>query len=338
MAISNSLNSGVNGIKTFSKSLEVIGDNIANVNTTGFKGSRVTNQDSFSQTLRDSSAPGALPGTNAMQIGSGSSVGSISQQFTQGVLSTTGGPSDLGISGKGFFKVQNPATAEFFYTRAGDFKLDSAGSLIANNGFNAIGYKATVTPTPITAPVAAVPANPNTTPPTPATPRIPGTYSYSSTNAATTSPLKIEPIIDLATGAKATATSLDKGILKSFKIEKDGSIYASYEGATQSILLGQIQLTGFTNPNALQRVGDNLMSNGTQTSGTDGGAAGATQSNATTPNSSFGDIIQGTLELSNVDLTEQFSDLIVAQRAFQANSRIVTVSDSVLEEVVNLKR
>jgi flagellar hook protein FlgE len=303
MAISNSLNSGVNGIKTFSKSLEVIGDNIANVNTTGFKGSRVTNQDSFSQTLRDSSSPnGTLPGTNAMQIGSGSSVASISQEFTQGVLSTTGGPSDVGVSGKGFFKVKNPETSEFFYTRAGDFKLDNAGNLVTNNGFNVMG---------LTANGGAL---------------------------GTEGALKIFPYANIGAGTGQTTAGQGVGALQSFKIEKDGSIYAYYEGANSSFLQGQIMLTGFANPNALQRSGDNLLSNGNLTSGADGGPAGATGATATLPNSNFGDIIQGTLELSNVDLTEQFSDLIVAQRSFQANSRVVTVSDSVLEEVVNLKR
>jgi len=86
------------------------------------------------------------------------------------------------------------------------------------------------------------------------------------------------------------------------------------------------------------RVGDNLLTNGTQTDGGNAGPAGATAATTATENLNFGDIIQGTLELSNVDLTQQFSDLIVAQRAFQANSRVITVSDSVLEEIVNLKR
>ena len=140
MAISNSLNSGVNGIKTFSKSLEVIGDNIANVNSTGFKTSRVTNQDSFSETLKFSTAgDGDAGGVNAMQVGSGSSVSSISQIFTQGALTTTGGPTDLGITGKGFFKVQNLATDEFLYTRAGDFRLDDTGNLLTNSGLNVLG-------------------------------------------------------------------------------------------------------------------------------------------------------------------------------------------------------
>jgi flagellar hook protein FlgE len=81
----------------------------------------------------------------------------------------------------------------------------------------------------------------------------------------------------------------------------------------------------FTNPNALKREGENLLSNLNDT-------AGAPTADTTS------EMIQGTLELSNVDLTQQFSDLIVAQRAFQANSRVITVSDSVMEEVVNLKR
>jgi flagellar hook protein FlgE len=281
MALLNSFNSGVAGIKTFSKSLEVIGDNIANVNTTGFKGSRVTNEDNFSQTLEFSTAAGqgSVGGTNAMQIGTGSSVASISQQFTQGPLSTTGGPSDMGITGKGFFKVQNAATSEFFYTRAGDFRLDNEGNLLTNQGLQVMGVDG---------------------------------------------PIKIDP----TSGANP---------LQSYKIDKDGKISAYYANGTAPVAKGQIMLTGFANPNALMRVGDNLLSNGTQTNGANGGPAGATAGAAGT-NNLYGDIIQGTLELSNVDLTQQFSDLIVSQRAFQANSRVITVSDAVMEEVVNLKR
>jgi len=281
MALLNSFNSGVAGIKTFSKSLEVIGDNIANVNTTGFKGSRVTNQDSFSETLKFSSAGvGDAGGTNAMQVGAGSSVASIAQVFTQGALTTTGGPNDLGISGKGFFKVQNSSTDEFFYTRAGDFRLDDTGNLLTNSGLNVMGIG----------------------------------------NA----PIKIDPL----NGTNP---------LQSYKIDKDGQVSAYYANGTAAVPKGQLMLTSFANPNALMRSGDNMLTNGSQTDGAAGGPAGATDSTGAN-NNLYGDIIQGTLELSNVDLTQQFSDLIVAQRAFQANSRVITVSDSVMEEVVNLKR
>ena len=281
MALLNSFNSGVNGIKTFSKSLEVIGDNIANVNSTGFKTSRVTNQDSFSETLRFSTAgDGDAGGINAMQVGSGSSVSSISQIFTQGALTTTGGPTDLGITGKGFFKVQNLATEEVLYTRAGDFRLDDTGNLLTNSGLNVLGIG--------------------------------------------DAPIKIDPL----NGTNP---------LQSFKIDKDGKVSAYYSNGTAAVPKGQLVLTSFANANALMRTGDNLLSNGSQTDGEDGGPAGATDSTGAN-NNLFGDIIQGTLELSNVDLTQQFSDLIVAQRAFQANSRVITVSDSVMEEIVNLKR
>jgi flagellar hook protein FlgE len=285
MAISNSLNSGVNGMKAFSKSLEVIGDNISNVNTTGFKGSRVTNQDNFSETLKYSStgvAAGAA-GNNSMQIGSGSSVASISQEFTQGVLNTTGGPTDLGISGKGFFTVISPS-GEYCFSRAGDFQLDTTGQLLTSNG-----------------------------------------YKVCDTAGASIT-------IPVTSGAKP---------LQSFRIDKNGEIFATYADTTPSATpVKTIGLTSFANPNALMRIGNNLLTNGTDTTATarTAGPAGATAATSAALNLNYGDIIQGTLEMSNVDLTEQFSDLIVAQRAFQANSRIVTVSDSVLEEVVNIKR
>jgi len=256
MALLNSFNSGVSAVKTFGKSLEVIGDNIANVNSTGFKGSRVTNQDNFSETLlRSSPANGDIPGANSMQIGSGTSVASISQNFTQGVLSTTGGSTDLGITGKGFFKVTDSNNNEFF-TRAGDFRLDDQGNLLTNGS------------------------------------------------------LKVN-------GANKILN------VDSFKIANDGTITTYKNGVSADA--GKITLWSFANPNGLKREGENLLSNFNAAAGT-----------ATADTTS--EIIQGTLELSNVDLTQQFSDLIVAQRAFQAGSRVITVSDSVMEEIVNLKR
>ncbi len=254
MALLNSFTSGVSAVKTFGKSLEVIGDNIANVNTTGFKGSRTTNKDNFSDTFRAAS----VGGSNSMQVGSGTSVASISQKFTQGVLSTTGGPADLGIAGPGFFKVTTTATPPvIFYTRAGDFRLDKEGTLLTNDGLK----------------------------------------------------------VDGAT----TLLNVD-----SYQIAKDGTITTFKAGVKGTA--GKINLFTFANPNALKREAGNLFSNFGDAAGTD--TSGPTK----------GDIIQGTLELSNVDLTQEFSDLILAQRAFQAGSRIITVSDSVMEEIVNLKR
>lgn len=275
MALLNSFNSGVAGIKTFSKSLEVIGDNIANVNTTGFKGSRVTNQDSFSETLKFSTAGGGAGGnaggTNAMQVGSGSSVASINQQFTQGALTTTGSPADLGISGSGFFQVIDPSDSATYVTRAGDFRVDDKGFLVTNKGYQVQGEGGAIQLT-----------------------------------------LKGEAGKELL----------------SYSINPKGEVMEYYSDGTSEIT-NTIFLQDFQNPNALMRAGDNLFTNLEAAGPVEPAQAGT---------AGLGQVIQGTLELSNVDLTQQFSDLIVAQRAFQANSRVITVSDSVMEEVVNLKR
>lgn len=272
MALLNSFNSGVSAIKTFSKSLEVIGDNIANVNTTGFKGSRVTNQDNFTQVLQQSNAGdgAANPGINAMQIGSGTSVASISQRFSQGVLSNTAGPADLGVAGKGFFQVINPSNNSTFVTRAGDFRVDDQGFFVTNQGFRLQGLNGDV---------------------------------------------------KLATPPAETQ-------LQSFSINATGELREYYTDGTSEIT-NTIILQDFTNPNALMRESNNLFS------GMD--AAGPIEA-AQAGTAGLGQVKQGTLELSNVDLTQEFSDLIVAQRAFQAGSRVITVSDSVMEEIVNLKR
>jgi flagellar hook protein FlgE len=201
-----------------------------------------------------------------MQVGTGSSVASIDQQFTQGALSTTARPTDLGISGKGFFKVVDSTGSEF-YTRAGDFVLDDQGNLLTNGGLS----------------------------------------------------------VQDSGGANITIPTLNT--LASFKVNKDGSIDLARLDGTVQKGFATIGLFNFANPNALKREGENLLSNFNEAAGPE---------TAIVPGQS--DIIQGTLELSNVDLTQQFSDLIVAQRAFQANSRVITVSDSVMDEIVNLKR
>jgi len=283
MALLNSLNSGVSAVKTFGKSLEVIGDNIANVNTTGFKGSRTTNKEGFSQLIQASTDDGTNVGRSSLQVGSGTALASISKQFTQGVLSTTGMPTDLGISGKGYFQVKDSAeggSGVVCYTRAGDFRLDDKGYMVTPNG-----------------------------------------YRLQSTTASD---------IQL-TLTQGTAT------LQSFAIDRNGSITQSYSDGTSLPLALPIRLATFTDQNALERAGENLLKNPGDT-GAGIGSAGGTVSASIADNSKMGDIRQGTLELSNVDLTQEFSDLILAQRAFQAGSRIITVSDSVMEEIVNLKR
>src|SRR5262245_50232434 len=127
MALIGTLGSGVSALNAFSKGLEVIGNNIANVNTVAFKGSDAKYADSFSNILqRSSPAPASGNGSNtvATQIGTGVSLSGVTNNFSQGSLVSTGQPTDLGISGSGFFRVRDPQTGAEYVTRAGDFRVD----------------------------------------------------------------------------------------------------------------------------------------------------------------------------------------------------------------------
>lgn len=128
-----SLNSGVAALKSHQTRLDVIGNNIANVNTYGFKGSRVTFRDLYYQSTKGAAAPGSGGGINPSQIGYGSTMGSIDVMHGQAALTTTGNPLDLAISGEGFFQVMD-GEGNKYYTRAGMLDIDSAGNLIDTNG------------------------------------------------------------------------------------------------------------------------------------------------------------------------------------------------------------
>lgn len=137
-----SLYSGVSGLKNHQTRMDVIGNNISNVNTYGFKYSRVTFQDMLSQTLSGAAKPeGNKGGVNPKQVGLGMTVASIDKIFTQGSLQTTGNQTDLAISGDGFFVLSE--ADKKYYTRAGTFSLDRDGNLVnPANGFNVQGWKA----------------------------------------------------------------------------------------------------------------------------------------------------------------------------------------------------
>src|SRR5689334_2719904 len=121
--------SGVSGLQVHQTKLDVIGNNIANVNTLGFKAGRVTFEDQLSQTLRSSAGPSAnIGGQNPAQVGLGVSLGAVDTLQTQGNLQTTGKPTDMAIQGNGFFLVSSGNNVS--YTRDGTFDLDSDGVLV----------------------------------------------------------------------------------------------------------------------------------------------------------------------------------------------------------------
>lgn len=138
-----SLFSGVSGLKNHQTRMDVVGNNISNVNTYGFKASRVTFQDMLSQTVAGAAKPEENKGgVNPKQVGLGMTIASIDRLFTQGSLQTTGNQTDLAISGDGFFVVADGA--KNFYTRAGTFGIDKNGTLVnPGNGLKVQGWMAT---------------------------------------------------------------------------------------------------------------------------------------------------------------------------------------------------
>jgi flagellar hook protein FlgE len=265
MALIGTLTSGVSALRTFSKGLEVIGSNIANVNTTAYKSSSTSFKDTFSNTLR---AASASSGDSAMQIGTGVQIGGITTNFSQGSLSSTGKGTDLGISGNGYFAVQN-ASGINFATRDGSFHFDTGGNLVNNQGLS---------------------------------------------------------VLDTTGSAITVANYSD---VTSISIGTDGVVNVFYADGTTDNSQG-VGLLKIADESKLMKQGSNMY-DFAATGTVIGDLAGA-------GTNGLGTIQAGTLELSNVDLTDQFAELITTQRSFQAGSRLITVSDSVLEDIVNLKR
>jgi flagellar hook protein FlgE len=285
-----SLNSAISGLQSFQQRMDVIGNNIANVNTTAFKTARTGLADSFSQTLRSSSAAtGGSSGTPAMQIGLGVTVQSITNLYTQGAFARTSVGTDLAITNNGFFVVRDTLSNDQYVTRAGDFSLDENGNLITATGLRVQGYN--------------------------------------DAALATIGDIKID-----TTGMPATSDPL--ATMVSFAIGTDGKINVNLSDGTQFVR-GQILLQNFSNPQALLKEGNNLYS-GIGAAGPLGGAGAPTPAPPGT--NGLGDIQAGALELSNVDLATEFTNMIITQRAYQANARVVTTSDEMLQELVNLKR
>lgn len=270
--------------------MDVIGNNIANVNTTGFKSGRVDFADSFSETLRGSSgANGNLSSTAAMQIGTGVVTSAIKNVYSQGALVRTGYQTDLAISGDGFFMVRDAVSDTTFATRAGDFRTDSNGYLVTNSGLRVQGF---------------------------------------NDNALAA---RGDLLID---GTDRPATIDPNTAMVGFTINTEGIIKVRLADGSE-YTRGQILLQTFSDPQALEKEGLNLYS-GIGAAGPLGGS-GSPQAEAPGTNG-LGRIESGALELSNVNLANEFSSLITTQRAFQAAARIITTSDEMLQELVNLKR
>jgi len=242
--------------------LDVIANNLANVNTAGFKKSRVSFQDLMYQNMR---MPGAATSTGAklpagIQVGMGAKVVAVEKVFLQGDYSQTKNQLDLAIEGKGFFKLLN--NGKEVYTRAGSFKQDKDGYICDANG-NRLQ------------PEFAIPQKTNT--------------------------------ITVETGGKVVASGSDGKEL--------GSV--------------QIQLYNFLNPAGLMSVGNNLLV-------ASDGSGDPVQGNPGTDD--YGTILQGSLEMSNVDVVEEMVNMITTERAYEIGSKVIQTGDDMLHLAAGLKR
>jgi flagellar hook protein FlgE len=286
------MDSGVSALRTFQKGLEVIGNNIANVNTTGFKTSDASYGDSFSNILQASSpASGTGSNTPAIAIGTGVNLAGVTTNYGQGSLTSTGNVTDLGISGNGYFMVTSPSDGSTYATRDGSFRIDSTGHLVTQQGMRVQGLTGGSGGTPPTAP---------------------------------------STVGDITLGTPPTGTQL-----QSFTIDKSGNLIEFYSDGT-SATTNQVLMQNFKDQTALSSVGNGLYT-GMASAGPVSGSLALTATDNTPGTNGIGTIQSGTLEGSNVDLTQQFSDLITTQRSFEAASRLITVSDTVLDDIVNLK-
>jgi flagellar hook protein FlgE len=261
--------------------MDVIGNNIANANTTGFKSGRANFTESFLQVAR-----AATPNQPVdLGVGLGVTVDSTETNFNQGAFQTTNVPTDMGINGNGFFAVQSVNGTDYA-TRNGAFVEDSQGYLRTTDGNYVMGVMGATAPT---SPSAGFP---------PDKLQIPTTVTPSNS-----------PVV-------------------SFAVDPTGTITVTgQDGSTQTV--GYITLQNYSNPNGLSDVGQGLYSYEP--------AAGTNQF-FQADNAGTGTIQTGVLEASNVDLSTEFANMIIAQRGFEASARVITVSDNMLQTVTNLKQ
>jgi flagellar hook protein FlgE len=387
--------------------MSVIGNNIANVGTAGFKSSRASFADLVSASLGGGSTTG--------QVGLGVFLNDVQTSFVQGSLSNTGNTLDLAIDGNGFFNVRD-AAGTVSYSRAGQFQVNNLGEIVDPSGRFLQGYQAsttgiilgtignitlsTATIAPQASSTAAVEANLNAASTVPATvfnPTDATTYNFSNgitindslgaqhqlrlyyvksaantwnlhsqiDGGATTAqtnlvfntsgvltgggaqtfslpitggaatPLSVamdfSKITQFGSASSLTDQTQDgftSGSFKSLSIDKEGRVVAQFTNG-QTRTLSQVVLSRFTNPNGLARSGENGFAATID--------SGAPLDGAPT-NNGLGRLISETIEQSNVDLGKEFVDMIITQRAFQANSKTITTTDEMLQELMNLKR
>ncbi len=259
-----SLAIGSTGMYAQQMNVEVIANNIANINTTGYKRQRAEFQDLMYQNLREPGAQSSQSGTNlptGMQLGSGVKLDAITRMHTQGSLDITDNKLDMAINGSGYFQIQMP-TGDTAYTRNGTFQLNQDGQIVTSEGYQLI------------------------------------------------------PGITIPTDAAEVS------------INKNGGVFIKVQGQQDLQNVGQIELARFANDAGLDIRGDNLFLASTASGSAITGIAGE---------DSFGSIEQGALETSNVNVVNEITKMISAQRAYEMNSKVIQSSDDMMGTLTNLR-
>ncbi|MFN8074666.1 MAG: flagellar hook protein FlgE [Kineosporiaceae bacterium] len=395
-----SLFSGITGLRAHQTMMDVVGNNIANVNTTGYKSSSVVFEDTLNQMLRASGAPSnGNGGINPAQVGLGVQLGGISTNFGQGSAQSTGKSTDLMIQGDGFFVIRSGA--ENVFSRAGAFSFDSTGKLVNNEGSVVQGWlgQAGVINTDNALADIQLPAGTLIPPQQSSSVTIGGnitsgtstvmtlgTTAYDQAGNAHSLSITLTPnganfdvdvlengasvmtapgsVAFLANGAYDAGTSTvpsatladgtvinfdltgvtgyggaktlavkaadgyTAGSLQQFQISQDGTVIGVFSNG-QKLNMAKIAMANFNNPMGLEKIGNTSYRSSTNSGLAQIGTAGG---------GGRGTLLGGSLEMSNVDLAQEFTSMIVAQRGFQANSRVITASDEMLQDLVNLKR
>ncbi|GAB5537437.1 MAG: flagellar hook protein FlgE [Rubricoccaceae bacterium] len=412
-----SLRTGVTGLRGNQLRLDAIGNNIANVNTTGFKRSRVLFQETLAQRI---ATGGRLVGSTSpgvSNIGNGGSVGAVDQVWSQGSLTYTNLPTDLAIAGDGFF-VAGSSQGNML-TRAGAFTFDAEGFLVTPDGLRLQGWRANtdgeistgalkdirIDPSTTSAPVrtsemtisgnlsaerpvdatdpltmssviydgqgrahtvivtvaktaddtwsvtsAEIAGDPDTDPPVIATPLnvtgddlafdadgmltaggefvIDGAFPDGSALSIDLDIRDTTQFGGSSTASVETQNGSPAGDLVDFGFDQTGTLILAFSNGVRRPA-AQMALGMVSNPDGLDQVGDGFYATSSASGDMRIGRAGGEIPSA---------VIAGALEASNVDLAEEFTDMIVAQRGYQANARVITTSDELLQETVQLKR
>ena len=258
------LRTAASGMAAQQLNVEVISNNIANMNTVGFKKQRAEFQDLLYQNVERMGAQSSSSGTvvpTGIQIGAGVKAGAVYRLTEQGIPQATGNPYDMAIDGKGYFQISLPS-GEKAYTRAGNLQVNPEGQMVTDDGY------------------------------------------------------LLEPAVTIPQDATKVS------------ISKTGLVQVTQSGQPTPTTVGQIELANFFNEAGLEAIGDNLL---LETAASGPAVVGAPGEPG------FGQILQAYTEASNVDAVTEISDLIVAQRAYEMNSKVISTADQMLSVTSQIK-